>query len=341
MANLAAVLYGTHDIRLEERAVPQPGPREVLIEVRSVGVCGSDVHYYEHGRIADFVVEHPLVLGHEASGIVVATGPDVAEGRVGQRVALEPGVPCAACRECREGRYNLCRDVRFFATPPIDGTFTQYVTLAEDFAHPIPDTVSDDAGAMIEPLSVGIWACRKGQVSLGANVLIAGAGPIGVLTMCAALAAGAGEVAVADVNPERLERARELGAHTLVNTADTTLVEAASGADVFIDCTGVNSVVTDGIQAVRPAGRAVLVGMCAAPQAPLPVGAIQAREIWVTGTFRYAHTYPHAIALAASGRVPLDALVDAHFSLNDAEDALLSSCRDPRLLKSVVRVATD
>lgn len=338
MANPAAVLYGTHDIRLEERPVPQPGAGEVLVEVRSVGVCGSDVHYYEHGRIGDFVVEAPLILGHEASGVVVAAGRDVPESHVGQRVALEPGVPCASCRECREGRYNLCQDVRFFATPPVDGTFTRYVTLADDYAHPIPDSISDDAGALVEPLSVGIWACRKGRVGIGTNVLIAGAGPIGVLTMFAALAAGAAEVMIADVNPDRLERAGRLGAHTLIDTTRTTLTQAAGGADVFIDCTGVNSVVCDGIAALRPAGTAVLVGMCAAPQVPLPVAAIQAREIWVTGTFRYAHTYPDAIALVASGRVPLDALVDAHFSLDKAEDALLSSRRDPRLLKSVVRV---
>ena len=167
--NKAAVLYGNFDLRIEDRPMPVPGPREVLVEVASVGVCGSDVHYYEHGRIGDFVVRAPLVLGHETSGIVVGRGGSARRHELGQRVALEPGVPCGSCRECRTGHYNLCRDVVFFATPPVDGTLARYVTIHEDYAFALPDHVSDDAGALCEPLSVGLWACRKAGITVGAR----------------------------------------------------------------------------------------------------------------------------------------------------------------------------
>ena len=156
MKNQAAVLYAPHDIRIEERPVPRPGPGEVLIEVKAVGVCGSDVHYYEHGRIGSYVVRQPLILGHESAGVIVDVGEGVNTSRVGERVAIEPGIPDGVCEQCRAGRYNLCPNVRFFGTPPIDGAFTNYVTIPESFAYTLPDQMSDEEGALIEPLSVGL-----------------------------------------------------------------------------------------------------------------------------------------------------------------------------------------
>src|SRR6476469_4004604 len=194
MRNRAAVLTGPGRIVVEDRPVPEPGPREVLVEISAVGVCGSDVHYFEHGRIGDFVFEAPLVLGHESAGRVAALGEGVTRHAVGDRVTLEPGVPCGRCRECRAGRYNLCPDVVFFATPPVDGAFTNHVAIHEDFAFALPDELSDEAGALMEPLSVGIWACRKAGVGLGDRVLVTGAGPIGLLAAQVARAAGASRV---------------------------------------------------------------------------------------------------------------------------------------------------
>ena len=148
----------TGRIELEERAAPEPGPGEVLVDVRAVGVCGSDVHYYEHGRIGDFVVEEPMVLGHESAGVISAVGPGVIGLAVGQRVSVEPGVPDRSCPQCLAGRYNLCPQMRFFATPPIDGAFAEQVVVHQAFAHPVPDSMSDDDAALLEPLSVGVWA---------------------------------------------------------------------------------------------------------------------------------------------------------------------------------------
>lgn len=333
--NQASVLHGVGDVRLEERPVPEPGPREVLVEVRSVGVCGSDVLYYEQGRIGHFVVDAPLVLGHEASGVVVRLGAQVDRLAVGQRVALEPGVPCLQCHQCRSGRYNLCPDVRFFATPPIDGAFAQYVTISADFAYPIPESMSDDAAALIEPLSVGVWACRKAGVSPGDSVLVTGAGPIGLLAMQVAGCFGASEVTITDVNPHRLDIARRTGATVALDVRQTPLADAGITADVLLECSGVPAVIADGIRALRPAGRAVLVGM-GGDQVALPLTTIQALELTVTGTFRYANTYPAAIALAASGRVDLDALVTGHFTLAEVEDALQASRRDDTTIKAMV-----
>ena len=330
-----SVLHGPHDVRLEHRAVPAPGPDEVLVEVRAVGVCGSDVHYYEHGRIGDFVVDRPLVLGHEASGVVVGTGERVARHALGARVAIEPGIPCRRCRACRTGHYNLCPEVRFFATPPVDGAFARYVTVPEDFAHLIPDSLSDDAGALLEPLSVAVWACRKAAIDVGDRVLITGAGPVGLLAAQVAAASGATDVVVSDISPVRLALARRLGATTTVDPSRT--VDPLPEVDVLLECSGAPRAVADGLAAVRPAGRAVLVGMAPEPAFPVPVQLIQNREIALTGTFRYANTYPTAIGLAASGAVDLDALVTGHFGLDEVEAALTAGRRDPSAVKSLVQ----
>ncbi len=335
MDNRAAVLHGPHDLRVEDRPMPAPGPGEVLVEVRAVGVCGSDVHYYEHGRIGDFVVSEPLVLGHEAMGVVVGGGERTGRHRPGTRVALEPGVPCGRCAACRGGRYNLCADVAFFATPPVDGAFARYVTIHEDFAHPLPDRVSDEAGALLEPLSVGLWATRKGGVRPGDRVLVTGAGPVGLLAAQTARIAGAAEVVITDVNPERLRVAEELGAATALNTAEHPL-DPEMGADVLLECSGAPAAVTAGIAALRPAGTAVLVGMGPHSEARLPVQLIQNREITLTGTFRYANTYPQAVALAAAGRVELDALANRRFPLDGTEQALLASRTDTSVIKAMV-----
>ncbi|MER6951823.1 NAD(P)-dependent alcohol dehydrogenase [Nonomuraea sp. NPDC000554] len=331
----AAVLHGVGKIVLEERPQPVPGPREVLVRVASVGTCGSDVHYYEHGRIGDFVVDSPLVLGHEPSGTVVAAGPGASRHRLGQRVSLEPGVPDFTCPQCRAGRYNLCPRMRFFGTPPIDGAFREYVVLREEFAHPVPDSLSDDAAALIEPLSVGLWACRKARVGPGARVLVTGAGPVGLLSMQAARAFGATDVLVTDVNPARLRLARELGAATL-DVRENRLADAAYEPDVLLECSGHPAATGQAIREMGRAGRVVLVGM-GADEIPLPLNHVQRRELEVTGTFRYANTWPQAIALAASGRVDLDPLVTGHYGLAQVEDALTAGARDPELVKAVVR----
>ena len=311
----------------------------MLVEIRSVGICGSDVHYYQHGRIGDFVVKAPMVLGHESSGVVVALGRSAQKHHLGERVALEPGVPCGSCRECRNGRYNLCRDVAFFATPPIDGALARYVVVHEDFAFELPDDVSDDSGALDRAAVGRDLGVREGP-GRGRVSRRRGRGrshrrgrELG--------RSGGGSGRSGRQRPGRGkgERIRTLGATGVVDPAVSNLAEAAADCDVFFDCSGHAAAVKDGIKAVRPAGTAVLIGMCPESDVPMPLARIQNREVWVTGTFRYAHTYPKAIALVASKVVDLDSLVDARFPLSASEDALLAAGRDPAILKPLVAVS--
>jgi len=336
MKNQAAVLYAPHDVRIEERPVPKPGPKEVLIEIKAVGVCGSDVHYYEHGRIGSYVVRQPLILGHEASGIIVDVGEGVNKGRVGERVAIEPGIPDGVCEQCRSGRYNLCPNVRFFGTPPIDGAFTNYVTIPESFAYKLPDQMSDEEGALIEPLSVGLWACRKAMLRGADHVLITGAGPVGVLALKVALALGATQITMTDVSPQRLEMGRKLGATRTVNVAETPLANVGVEADVLIECSGNQKALMDGIRSLRPAGKAVAVGMSPGEEVSVPMSFLQNREITLTGTFRYANTYADAIALVATGRIDLKPIITGHYTLEETEQALQATKNDPANIKSIV-----
>src|SRR5207247_6483192 len=227
--------YAPRDLRIEQRPVPAPSEGEVLVRILSVGVCGSDVHYYEHGRIGDFEVLRPLVLGNESYGQIVDVGKGVSLARVGERVAIEPGEPCGRCDQCRTGRYNLCPNIRFHGTPPVDGTLSEFVAVKSELAYTVPDEISDNAAALLEPLSVGIWAIRKAGTEAGTSLLIAGAGPIGLVTTMVARAAGATRIAVSDVNRNRLSATLARGA---TETAVPGSGELAGESDAVLRCPG-------------------------------------------------------------------------------------------------------
>ncbi|WP_104140216.1 NAD(P)-dependent alcohol dehydrogenase [Arthrobacter sp. ZGTC131] len=328
----ANILKSQGDMAMETLPLPQVEADQVLVQVAAVGVCGSDVHYYEHGRIGPYVVDHPLILGHELSGRIAAVGSAVDPARIGQRVAVEPQRPCRKCKQCKAGRYNLCPDIEFYATPPVDGAFAEFVTIQSDFAYDIPDTVSDEAAALIEPLSVGLWACERADIKPGSRVLIAGAGPIGIIAAQTARAFGATEIYISDIAEDRLAFALEHGATHALN-AKTDSVEGLD-VDAFIDASGAPQAVRSGIKAVAPAGRVVLVGL-GADDVELPVSYIQNREIWLSGVFRYTNTWPLAIQLIADGKVDLDILVTGKFALAESEDALKAG-KQPGQLKAVV-----
>lgn len=325
----ASVLHGAKKIALEQRSIPRPDPDEVLIRVAAVGVCGSDVHYFQDGRNGDRIITAPLVLGHEASGRIVAVGSDVDSVRAGQRVSIEPQRPCRACQHCKSGQYNLCAQMRFFGSPPVDGAFCEYVTIQADFAHAVPDQVSDEAAALLEPLSVGIAAVRKAGVAPGSRVLIAGAGPIGAITTQVAKAYGAGEIIVSDPIEARRDRIRDFGATRTVDSSYDV-----RDFDVFIDASGAPSAIELGMRSVRPGGSVVLVGVSAANVA-LPISLIQARELMVTGVYRYANTWPLAVHLVESGQVDLDGLVTSRYALDEVDRALGT----PAALKTMVVVS--
>ena len=311
----ASVLLGVGHVEVQERPVPTVPPGEVLVQVASVGVCGSDVHYWREMRIGDYVVESPLVLGHELSGRVVAVGDGVDATRVGERVAVEPQRPCHTCGQCLAGRYNLCPQMRFFATPPVDGAFAEYVTAPSVFAHRLPDTLSDDAGALLEPLSVGIAALRKAGTVPGDRVLVAGAGPIGIIVAQVARAFGAAEVIVSDPVGPRRERALRFGATSTIDPTADDIAGLGLGVDAFVDASCAAAAVVAGLKALRPAGTAVIVGLGDSDMV-LPVATIQDRELTLTGIFRYTGTWPLAAHLVASGQVDLDSLVTGRYRLS-------------------------
>ncbi|WP_188543941.1 NAD(P)-dependent alcohol dehydrogenase [Rhodococcoides trifolii] len=328
----ASVLMKQGVIDVQERPVPTCAHDEVLVRVASVGVCGSDAHYYREGRIGSFVVESPIVLGHEASGLIVAVGGGVSPDRVGQRVSIEPQRPDPTSDESRRGVYNLCPHMEFYATPPIDGALCEYVTIQSSFAHKVSDAISDDAAALFEPLSVGIASARKAAITGGSSVLIAGAGPVGLVTAQVARAFGATEVIVSDIAEGRRANALRFGATQAIDPAAEDV--RALRVDSFVDASGAPRAVVDGIHAVAPAGRVVLVGM-GGDEYALPVSVIQNRELLLTGVFRYANTWPTALSLVRSGAIDLDSMVTARFALPDVEKAL-NADREPGSIKAVV-----
>lgn len=328
----AQVLLRKHEVEIQQRPVPVPHPDQVLVRIESVGVCGSDVHYYQHGRIGDFIVKEPMVLGHEASGTVVAVGEQVDRGRIGQRVSIEPQRSCRVCEYCKRGEYNLCPHIEFYATPPVDGCFSEYALIQDDFAYEIPDAVSWDAGALLEPLSVGIAAARKAHMTVGDTVLVAGAGPIGSIVAQVAKAYGAREVVVTDMLAGRRETALELGATEAYEPGAPEL--EGRRFDAFFDATGVTAAVVDGIKHVKAGGSAIIIGM-GDDDMLLPVSYITSHEVNVTGVFRYNNTWPTAIDLVASGKVNLDRLATDHYGLGEAETPLKVKPA-PTTLKSMV-----
>lgn len=321
----ANVLTAARSLELQERPVPTPAPDEVLIKVMAVGVCGSDVHFYEDARLGEWVINEPLVLGHEAAGQIVAVGAAVPIHRVGERVSIEPQHPSPTSPESMRGEYNLDPDMRFYAVPGVDGAFQEYVTIQSHFAYHVPDSVSDDAAALMEPLSVAIATARKAAIAPGTRIYITGAGPIGLITAQVARAFGATDVIVADVNGERREVASRFGATRALDPTTDQVDEL--GADAFIDASGAEVAIQGGVAAVRPGGHVVLVGM-GASEMTLPVSTIMSRELRLTGVFRYANTWPTAVAFVADRTVDLDGLVTGHYAL-DQVSAALESTRQP------------
>lgn len=322
------MLHKKDDLRLEQRPIPEPGDNDVQIRVHSVGICGSDVHYWVHGAIGHFVVREPMVLGHETSGTVSSVGKNVKHLKPGDRVAIEPGVPCHHCEFCKTGRYNLCPDVFFCATPPDHGTLTRYYTHPADFCFKLPDHVSFEEGALLEPLSVGVHACRRSHLQLGQTVLVCGAGPIGLVCLLTAKAMGASKVIITDIVDNRLQTALKLGASSTINVAAKSVDDIkreimnslGNLPDVTIECTGAEASIQVGMLATKSGGTLVLVGL-GPDEVKVPLVDAAVREIDIRGIFRYANCYPTALAMIASGMVDVRPLVTHRFKLESVGDA--------------------
>ncbi|KAG8181969.1 hypothetical protein JTE90_026907 [Oedothorax gibbosus] len=323
--NLSAVLKCKGELILENRKVPEPTSHEALIAVHTVGICGSDVHYWKNGRIGDFIVKEPMVLGHESSGVVVKVGSEVKHLKPGDRVCMEPGVPCRRCEFCMGGRYNLCPDIKFAATPPYDGSLCRYYALDAAFCFKLPDHVSLEEGALIEPLSVAVHACRRAAVTAGKTILICGAGPIGLVNILTCKAMGASKICVTDISESRLKFAKELGADSTIcvtgmdSASLVTKIKSTIGdsPDIAIECSGAEPSIRTAIMATKSGGTVMLVGL-GAPEIKMPIIEASVREVDIKGIFRYANCYPIALGLVASGAVNVEPLITHRFKLEES-----------------------
>ena len=331
MPNRAAVMTGLETIEIHDVPEPTPEPHQAVVSIEAVGVCGSDTGYFKVGRIGDYVVTGPLILGHEVAGRVIGVGADVTNVEVGDRVAIEPGTPCRHCHECLSGRYHLCPDLEFFATPPYDGALVQRMATDARNLYRLPDSMTYEQGALVEPLSVGIWGCKRAGLQAGDEVLVTGAGPVGLLAASVARAFGALSVTVTDVSPFRLDLAAKLGFETEHSQQPTDKT-----FEVLLECSGAPGVLGAGLRRLKPAGRAAMIGMSKEDAIALPLAQLNPQEITLSLVNRYNGTWPLAIALIATGRVDVDPLVTHHFGLEETADALLLGSHVSDSVKAVI-----
>ena len=340
-----AVMTGISQVEIQQRPIPVPADDEVLVKVEYVGICGSDLHYYESGRIGNFIVEPPFVLGHEAGGTVVEVGAGVKDLKVGDRVALEPGKTCGHCEHCKEGKYNLCEDVIFFATPPVDGVFQEYVAHEAGLCFRLPDNMSTMEGALIEPLAVGMHAANQGEAHLGQTAVVTGAGCIGLCPLLSLRAMGVSKIIVVDIMQKRLDKALELGADYVINGKEEDTVArireltGGKGADLGIETAGSQITASQLIQAAKKGSAIVFVGYSASGEMTLPIGMALDKELNFKTVFRYRNIYPMAIEAVSSGRINIKNIVTDYFELDDIKNAL-DSCVNNKaeIVKGVIKV---
>ncbi|KAE8417024.1 D-xylulose reductase A [Aspergillus pseudocaelatus] len=330
--NLSFVLEGIHKIKFEDRPIPELRyAHDVLVNVRFTGICGSDVHYWEHGSIGQFVVKDPMVLGHESSGVISKVGSAVTTLKVGDHVAMEPGIPCRRCEPCKAGKYNLCEKMAFAATPPYDGTLAKYYVLPEDFCYKLPENINLQEAAVMEPLSVAVHIVKQANVAPGQSVVVFGAGPVGLLCCAVARAFGSPKVIAVDIQKGRLEFAKKYAATATFEPSKVPALENANrivnendlgpGADIVIDASGAEPSVHTGIHVLRPGGTYVQGGM-GKNEITFPIMAACTKELNVRGSFRYGSgDYKLAVNLVASGKVSVKELITGVVNFEDAEQA--------------------
>lgn len=331
----ALVLERKDELNLRNIEIPeQLGPHDVRIAIHTVGICGSDVHYYTHGAIGQFVVRAPMVLGHEASGVVVEVGSEVRNLNAGDRVCMEPGIPDPNSKATLLGMYNLDPAVRFWATPPVHGVLRPTVVHPAAFTFKLPDNVSFAEGAMVEPVAVGMHAATKAKIKPGDVAIVSGAGPIGMVTALAALAGGCSQIILTDVQQPKLDLGATLGPITPVNVAKQNLREVVDkltdgwGVNIVFECSGNERAAANVFEPLCPGGTVVYVGIPLQPIA-YDVAAAMVKEAHVEHVFRYAHVYPRAIALMASGKLDVKPLITDKFTFKESVEAFNFAVKMP------------
>lgn len=324
----AARLYGVHDIRIEELPQPKPGPGEVLLRIKAVGLCGSDLHYYKEGGIGDAKIIEPLILGHEFSAQVVALGPGVTGLAVGQAVAVEPANACRVCEFCREGNPNLCPDVIFAGSPGVDGAMREYMTYPARLCYPLPHGLTYDDGAVLEPLGIAVHATDLGKIRVGRTVAVVGCGPIGLLNIQVARAAGASRIFATEILDYRLDAALETGATAGFNPTREDVVVGilkatdGRGVDVVFECAGAQETPEQAMQICKPGGTVVLVGIPSIDRVTFTASTARRKGLTIKMVRRMREVYERAMALVESGQVKTRSVVTHHFPLERVSEAM-------------------
>lgn len=332
-------------MEIRDIEMPKAGAKEVLVELEYVGICGSDVHYFHDGRCGDYKVEGDFMLGHECAGTVVELGEGVENLKVGDKVALEPGITCGQCEFCKTGRYNLCPDVQFLATPPVQGCYENYIAFPENMCFKLPENISTKEGALVEPLSVGMHAANQGDVKLGDSVVILGAGCIGLVTLLACKAHGATDITVVDVIPKRLDYAVKLGATRVINGKEVNAVEEmdkltdGAGVDKVFETAGSPVTIQQTPYMVKNGGTIVLVGISAQEKIEYNFAKIMAKEAKIESVFRYRNIYPQAIAAIADGMIDVSGIVTHEFDFDDIQEAFDCAINNKdEVVKAVIKI---
>ena len=342
-----AYMRGLDKMIVKEIPVPEIGKKEVLVSLEYVGICGSDVHYFHSGCCGAYKVnlEEDFMLGHECAGTIVEVGEEVKTLKIGDRVALEPGITCGECEACKSGHYNLCPDVQFLATPPVQGCNEEYIAFPENMCFKLPENVSTKEGALVEPLSVGFYAAEQGQVNTGDTVVIMGAGCIGLVTLLACKAHGAGKIIVADLVDARLQKALELGATEIINSGRENLREKVKeitegrGCDVVFETAGSPVTIAETPFLVRRGGTITLVGISAKEEINYNFAQIMDKEATIKSVFRYKNIYPKAIAAISSGSINVKNIVTHEFDLEHIQEAYDEAVKNKTdLVKAVIKV---
>ena len=339
----AAVLHQEKDMRVQKIEVPELEEDEVLIKVKANGICGSDVHFYEKGELGPFVVNEPYVPGHESSGEIVEIGDQVKNFDTGDRVVIEPGIPCRRCQFCKTGRYNLCQDVVFMSAPPINGTLSEYVAVPSDFVYELPSVMDYKEGAMVEPTVVGVHACNRGDITGGMSVVVLGVGPIGLLALQSARAYGATRVIAVDMIQDRLELAEKLGATEIINAKNEDLVQKIKdltedrGVDVALETAGSVKTSQLSLDLVKRGGTVVHVGWTDPGEFSYSIEKVMEKELDIRGVNRYANAYPTAISLIADNKIKVKPLITHTFELYEAEEAFAFTANNKtEVIKSII-----
>ena len=335
------LLYGPKDIRLAEKPAPNPEAGQVLVEIKFTGICGSDLHYFNHGFCGRFVPKRPFALGHEFSGIVREVGSNVQSLSIGDEIAVDPSMPCGSCNHCRSGHYNLCLNMKFFGSascvPHIDGSMGEFVAVPSSNCYVLPKGIDLAQASLLEPLSVAMHAVRQvGNIS-GKSVLITGGGPIGQLILRVARAFGAYRVTVSDVNAFARDFALASGANAAINPVDENAWQANGHYDVVIEASGVPSALSNGLEVVRRGGTVVLVGTL--PELfSLPGNLIMSKELKLFGSFRFAHVFQDAINMVAAGQINLDGIVTDIYGFDDVPIAMEKALAKDHVMKVQIAV---